>query len=119
LNNSGDAQIMEERIVKKLMTSVKCTCCGQNYEMRDVKILGNHYRLYFLQVTCSSCHSRYLITAVINDSKNPDIISDLTDTESIRFKDFQVPGADDVLDMHSYLKEFHGDFYSLFGDKKV
>jgi len=41
---------MEERIVKKLMTSVKCTSCGQKYEMRDVKILGNHEDLYFLQV---------------------------------------------------------------------
>ena len=110
---------MEESIVKKLMTSVKCTGCGKKYEMRDVKILGNHCSLYFLQVTCSSCHSRFLITAVIDDSKNPDIISDLTDTESVKFEDSQVPGADDVLDMHSYLKEFHGDFYSLFGDKKV
>ena len=110
---------MEERIVKKLMTSVKCNGCGQNYEMRDVKILGNHYSLYFLQATCSSCHSRYLITAVINDSKNPDIVSDLTDTESIKFKDSQVPSIDDILDMHFYLKEFHGDFCSLFGYKKV
>ena len=70
---------MEERIVKKLMTSVKCTGCGQKYEMRDVKILGNHQDLYFLQVTCSACHSRYMITAVVNDSKNPEIISDLTE----------------------------------------
>ena len=109
---------MEEHIVKKLMTTVKCTNCGQNYEMRDVKILGNHQDLYFLQVSCSSCHSRYLITAVINDRKNPEIVSDLTDTESIKFKDSQVPGADDVLDMHSYLKEFDGDFSGLFSYKK-
>ena len=57
---------MEERIVKKLMTSVKCTNCGRNYQMRDVKILGNHEDIWFLQVSCSSCHSRYLITAVID-----------------------------------------------------
>ena len=82
---------MEERIVKKLMTSVKCTSCGQNYQMRDVKILGNHQDLYFLQVSCSSCHSRYLITAVINDKKNPDIVSDLTDAEFTKFKNSGAP----------------------------
>jgi DNA-directed RNA polymerase subunit RPC12/RpoP len=109
---------MEERIVKKLMTSVKCTGCGQKYEMRDVKILGNHQDLYFLQVTCSSCHSRYLITAVINDKKNPDIVSDLTDEEFTKFKNFCTLSTNDVLDMHTYLKAFDGDFSGLFGYKK-
>ena len=109
---------MEERIVKKLMTSVKCTSCGQNYEMRNVKILGNNQDLYFLQVSCSSCHSRFLITAVIND-ENPDIVSDLTNAEFPKFKYADALNADDMLDMHSYLKEFDGDFCGLFGYKKV
>jgi ribosomal protein S27E len=109
---------MDERIVKKLMTSVKCTSCGQNYQMRDVKILGNHYSLYFLEVSCSSCHNRFLITAVIND-KNTDSVSDLTDAEFNKFKLSRTLNDDDVLDMHSYLKEFDGDFCGLFGYKKV
>jgi hypothetical protein len=110
---------MEEHIVKKLMTSVKCTSCGQNYEICDVKILGNHQDLYFLQVSCSSCHSRFLITAVIRNGQNPDIVHDLKDTEITKFKDSPVIGADDVLDMHSYLQQFNGDFSGLFGYKKV
>jgi hypothetical protein len=87
--------------------------------MRDVKILGNHQDLYFLQVSCSSCHSRFLITAVINQSRNPDIISDLTDAEFAKFKNSRALNADDVLDMHSFLKDFEGDFAGLFGYKKV
>jgi ribosomal protein S27E len=110
---------MEERIVKKLMTSVKCNSCGQNYQMRDVKILGNHQDLYFLQVSCSSCHSRYLITAVINNDRNPDIVTDLTDAEFIKFRDSRTLNANDVLDMHCFLKEFNGSFSRLFGYKKV
>ena len=110
---------MEERIVKKLMTSIKCTGCGQNYQMRNVKILGNHEDLWFLQVTCSSCHNRYLITAVINEDENVDIVSDLTDAEFIKFKHSGTPDADDLLDMHSFLKEFNGDFSGLFGYKQV
>jgi hypothetical protein len=110
---------MEERVVKKLMTSVKCTDCGKNYQVRDVKILGNHEDLWFLQVSCSSCHNRYLITAVINEDGNPDMVSDLTGAELTRFKDSNTPTDDDVLDMHSFLKDFNGDFSGLFGYKKV
>jgi len=110
---------MEESVVKKLMTSVKCTNCGQNYHMRDVKILGNHRDLYFLQVSCSSCNSRFLITAVINENRNQGIVSDLTDAESVRFKNSRPLNANDVLDMHSFLKDFNSDFSGLFGYKKV
>ncbi|MGB8263526.1 MAG: hypothetical protein WCF70_06470 [Dehalococcoidales bacterium] len=109
---------MEERIIKKLMTSVKCTSCGQNYEAHDVIILGSHEDLYFLQVTCSACHSRYMITAAVNDRKNPEIISDLTEEELTKFKNTGAPDTNDVLDMHAYLKDFNGDFSGLFGYKK-
>jgi ribosomal protein S27E len=109
---------MEERIIKKLMTSVKCTSCGQNYEARDVKILGSHEDLYFLQVTCSACYSRYMITASVNGEKNPEIVSDLTREEFTKFKNTGAPGTNDVLDMHAFLKDFNGDFSGIFGDKK-
>jgi hypothetical protein len=109
---------MEERIVKKLMTSVKYPGCGQNYQMRNVKILGNHQDLWFLQVSCSSCHNGYLITAVINQDKNPEIVSDLTDAEFTKFQYSRPPNANDVLDMHSFLKDFNGDFSGLFGYQK-
>ena len=110
---------MEESIVKKLMTSVKCTGCGHHYQMNDVKILGNHQDLYFLQVICSSCNSQFLITATIKNGESPEMITDLTDAELSKFKNSRVPGANDVLDMHSFLKEFDGDFSAIFGYKKV
>ena len=109
---------MEERVVKKLMTSVKCSSCGQNYHMRNVKIIGNHQDLWFLQTSCSSCHSRYLITAIINQDENPGMVSDLTDAEFTKFEHSRALNADDVLDMHSFLKDFNGDFSGLFGYKK-
>jgi len=109
---------MEERIVKKMMTSVKCTSCGQNYQIRDVRIISNHEDLYFLQLSCSSCGSLSLFTAAVN-SKNLDIITDLTDAELADSPAAQAPVSDDVLDMHAYLKEFDGDFRRLFKSKKV
>jgi ribosomal protein L31 len=110
---------MEEQTVKKLMTSMKCTSCGHNYQMNDVKVLGNHQDLYFLQVNCSSCHSQFLITATINNNEDTEIISDLTDAEFTKFQNSRTPSANDVLDMHSFLKEFDGDFSGIFGYRKV
>ena len=110
---------MAERIVKKLMTSVKCSKCGQHYLVNDVKILGNHEDLWFLQVTCSFCHSRYVITAVINQDKTAEFVSDLTDTELLRFENSPLLSANDILDMHFFLKKFDGDFSKLLGYKKV
>jgi hypothetical protein len=55
-----------------------------------------------------------MLTAVINDKNNPDIVSDLTDEEFTKFKDAGAPNTNDVLDMHAYLKDFDGDFSGLF-----
>jgi hypothetical protein len=43
----------------------------------------------------------------------------LTDAEFAKFKNARVLNADDVLDMHTFLKEFNSDFSGLFGYKKV
>jgi hypothetical protein len=110
---------MEERVVKKLMTSVKCTSCGQNYHSADVEITGHHFDLYFLQVCCSSCHSRFMLTVVVTVGKNPEIITDLNPSELADSRHSDIPTANDVLDMHAYLRQFNGDFNGLFGFKKV
>jgi hypothetical protein len=41
-------------------------------------------------------------------------VSDLTEAEHSLFAGREKVGADDVLDMHSFLKEFDGDFAALF-----
>jgi transcription elongation factor Elf1 len=109
---------MEEHIVKKLMTSVKCTNCGQNYELPNINILAHHHGLWFFSVTCSSCHSQFLIAATISNEK-VEVTSDLTEAETDRFKNASVPTADDVLDMYSYLEKFDGNFIRLFKYERV
>jgi hypothetical protein len=104
---------MEERIIKKLMTSVKCTNCGQNYEIQNVKILGNHHGLWFFSVYCSSCKSQFLIAATVSRDKVA-VVSDLTENELSRFKNAGTLTADDVLDMYSFMENFNGDFAKLF-----
>jgi hypothetical protein len=109
---------MEERIIKKLMTSVKCSSCGQNYTGRNVRILGHHHGLWFLSAYCPSCHTQYLLAAEVTPEKAR-IITDLSEAEIRQFQNAGALTSDDVLDMHGFLKKFDGNFAQLFGRERV
>lgn len=107
---------MQERRIRKLMTTIKCSACGQNYESHDIEILGHRDELWFLRVHCAACQSKVLIAAVVKESKAP-AVTDLTRAEVVKFHKEGTLAGDDVLDMHSFLKDFNGDFSELFDGK--
>jgi len=53
------------------------------------------------------------VAVVVKEDRVREVITDLTDTELDKFKEIGVLTADDVLDMHNFLKEFSGDFSQL------
>ena len=108
---------MEERLVRRLMALLKCESCGQQYEAYDIDVIGHREDLWFLRVSCSSCHSQCLVAAVIKQEKIPGAVTDLTKVEMGKFKDEDAVGVDDVLNMHDFLKDFDGDFSQLLGQK--
>jgi hypothetical protein len=105
---------MEESLIKRLIASIKCGSCGQNYEEDNIEIIEHSDELWFLQVFCSSCHVRCLVAAIIREDAKPTIITDLTQGEIEKFKNQGGIREDDLLDMHNFLKDFDGDFPSLF-----
>ena len=108
---------MEEGLIKKLMASVKCGTCGQNYEIDDINVLGHEEDLWFLSVSCPACHTRYLVAALIREGEAPELITDLTETELDMFENADGPTVNEVLDMHNFLQGFDGDFIELFSQK--
>jgi hypothetical protein len=105
---------VEDRLIKKLMTSIKCESCGQHYEPYDVDIIGHREDMWFLRVLCSKCHTQCLVAAVVKEGKVPEEVKDLDSAgrEDYRYEKIEV---DDVLDMHNFLTDFDGDFSRLFG----
>ena len=108
---------MEESLIKKLMASIKCGVCGQCYEIDNIGVLGHHQDLWFLRASCSACHTQCLMAAVIGEEREPKVITDLTEAELDRFRDASMLSADEVLDMHNFLKDFDGDFSRLLSQK--
>ena len=109
--------MVEDNLIKRLMTSVKCSVCGQRYEVDNIDVLGHREDLWFLRVVCPACHTQALVAAVIKEDRVPKVITDLTEAELDRFRDVGVLTTNDLLDVHNFLKDFDGDFSRLFGQK--
>ena len=108
---------MEESLIKRFMTSMKCSVCGQYYEVDNVKVLNHEEDLWFLRVFCSACHTQCLVAAVIEEGRAPKVTTDLTEVELGKFRGMDKLTADEGLDMHGFLKGFDGDFSQLFSQK--
>ena len=106
---------MDEGLVKKLLSNIKCSICGRHYEPAHIKVLKHREDLWFLSVFCPACKSQGLVAAVIREDRAPEIVTELTDDEISKFAASPSLESDDVLEMHEFLKDFGGDFLSLFG----
>ena len=110
--------MMEEGLRKRLMSSIKCGSCGKKFDAVNVEVLGNSDEMWFLQAICSACHTESLVVAIIQKCKKSDGVNDLTKAELVKLDTVSLVDADDLLNMHHFLKGFAGDFSCLFGQKK-
>jgi hypothetical protein len=105
---------MEESLIKRLIASIKCGACGQHYEEDHIEVIEHTEELWFLRVSCSSCHVKCFVAAIIREDNKPEIVTDLSEAELDKFRDMDGVRVDDVLDMHNFLRDFDGDLPRLF-----
>lgn len=107
---------MDDKFIRKLLSNMKCGVCGQRYESSNISVLGHREDLWFLSVFCPACKSQGLVAAVVQEGKLVPEVTDLTEAEKDRF---ETPvDANDLIDLHSYLQDFDGDFANLFKGKR-
>jgi hypothetical protein len=104
---------MDERLIRRLVSTVKCSVCGEHYEGSNVKVLGHDDDVWFVSAYCPTCGSHSLVAAVIKEGILPDFVAELADEEFDQFSEAEEVTVDDLLDIHSFLKEFDGDFSAL------
>lgn len=109
---------MEDSLIKRLITAIKCGICGRHYGADSVRLLGQQGDLWFLSAECKVCRARALVAVVLRENGLPAVVTDLTAAEQRLFRNRAAPTADELLDMHGFLKDFKGDFASLFGREK-
>ena len=109
---------MEDNLIKRLITTIKCGTCGLNYHENHIEIIEHDEDIWFLKVFCPSCRVKSLVAAVIKKETRPETTTDLAGAEISKLQCLEAVGGDDVLDMHRFLRDFDGDFATLFRDKE-
>ena len=105
---------MDEKFLKKLLATMKCGMCGNQYQSGNVNILGHKEDLWFLSVFCPSCKTQGLVAAGVKEGKVTEVLTEPTPEEQKKLSMATPLSSDDLMDMHSFLSDFNGDFGSLF-----
>lgn len=105
---------MDEQVVRRLMTSLKCRHCGGQYGSTNVKVLGQRKELWFLSVHCPHCQNEGLLALSAKKNRSHQPVTGLSPQERDRFAQLPPISADEVLDLHLLLRNFDGDFASTF-----
>jgi hypothetical protein len=110
---SVDDGAAKHLFIKYLITNIKCAVCQSHYEAEDIHIMDHRDELWVMAVTCGQCRTRGLVFAVIKETEEAESVTELTPEEWTKFRELSQVDADDVLDVHEFLRDFDGDFVSL------
>ncbi|MEE9203349.1 MAG: hypothetical protein V3U31_09160 [Dehalococcoidia bacterium] len=105
---------MDEQVVRRLMTSLKCRHCGSQYGSTNIQVLGQRKELWFLSVHCPHCQNEGLLALSVKKNRSPQPVTDLNPQEMDRFARLSTISTDEVLDLHLLLRDFDGNFAGTF-----
>ncbi len=101
------------QLVKHLVASIPCAICHRHHEPGNVRIVDRHGEIWVIAVQCDHCGAQGLVFAMIQEGEEPKIVNELTSQERAKFREMPRIDADDVLDVHEFLRDFDGDLVSL------
>lgn len=95
-------------LIKNIYTALKCPSCGEVYEIEEIQFVGQFDGLFLIQMTCSKC--KLPVSVNFYAKENPkELISDLKIHDLTRLPKEPI-STNEVIDFHSSLKKFKGDF---------
>lgn len=122
-----------QQIVKHLKKTLNCSQCNKPFLNEDIEVISSFEDQALFNANCFHCHNQLLVHVTMsektNNSKNATIKKKDTlnngkehlterDHNSIRKKTKNIISTNDVIDIHTFLNEFNGDFKKLFSNKK-
>jgi hypothetical protein len=95
-------------IVKYLRKTVPCSTCSKKLSNEDISVLYTYGNEALLHVNCMRCSNQLIVHITI--------LEQTSEKSSINITTSQ-PGSishNDVLEIHTFLNQFNGDFEKLF-----
>jgi hypothetical protein len=122
-----DMDTSEKQIKRIVLDRMeRCSVCHRGFEPDDVHVLSRKSDMWMLMVSCSECHARNFVAAVIGDgdAEEAQLALRRLGEEHVRGRQDLEPepeeelgepvSIDDVLELHEFLQGFDGDFKALF-----
>ena len=114
-----------KRVIEWLGQFLKCPVCSQKYKMDQTRVIDSHQSEVFgeanilIHSDCTKCKSSVMFNIEV---KGPDVFSvgmvtDLTSSDSARFKNLKPISVNEVIEIHKHVKTFKGDFIKAFEKK--
>ena len=104
----------KRRLVLRLLTRLRCAECGRLYEPEEFAVVRRQEDVWVLSTRCRHCDDTCHVVVFMQLEVEPEPTVDLTPEELKAAAQRPAITADDVLDVHDLLREFNGDFETLF-----
>jgi hypothetical protein len=104
----------KRRLVLKLVAQLRCVECGRLYDRQDFTLIHNWQDMWVLSTRCRHCDEPVQVVIFMRLDAEPEPATDLTPEEAETAAQWPAITADDVLDIHTLLHHFEGDFEALF-----
>jgi len=111
-----DERAMRQAFIRHLVANIQCVSCGERYARNDIYVLGHHEDIWVSAVVCSRCGTQGLVFATVRDDERFEVTSNPAADEAAAYAQWPPLSIDDVLDVHEYLRDFHGDVSALFAE---
>lgn len=98
-----------KQLIKEIKATIPCRHCEKPYSDREIRIIGTVLNEGFFMANCRNCQIEVIINVIFKEKK---LIHRPLKNRSIKPID-----KDDILDMRNFLKNFNGDFATLFRKK--
>ena len=101
------------------MVKMKCKECGNYYNEEDIEIIENDDGSCFLNIYCRTCDRRSFAIALTKREEQNDNTDNNNSEQPVRLEPSVPIDGDDIIDIHTFLKDFDGDFATLFDQEDL
>lgn len=107
-----------KRIIEWLAYILRCPICGYRYSLEQTKIIDSKEKKpsiganLLVHTDCQHCKSSVVFSIAIDGPEifSVGMVTDLTFSDTSKFKNSRSLTSDDVLAFHQFFRDFNGDF---------
>jgi hypothetical protein len=106
-----------KKIIEWLSKILRCPVCGYRYSLEQTKIIDSKddsgaNGTLLIHTDCDRCKSSVVFSIAVDGPEifSVGMVTDLTSSDTSKFKNSDPIGSDEILATHQFLKDFDGDF---------